>query len=190
MAKSMLASVAAVIAEADRLTGKAAVTTAVKSVTAPISVPIVSPRPLATYRLPTLAPVHRPVAAAQPVPKELSLAQDIAATWESDDAIRGEFGGSLASYSAWRMRDHSRKTGRTVAAIRAEKADVEGFLKGMPKPHGVVTTRERGEIESWATEWEASEDIRREFGSFKVFCCYMKAKAAGRIRVVGERRKS
>ena len=128
--------------------------------------------------------VAKPAAPARPAP-EPTIAEAIIATWKADAAIRAEFR-TFGAYSAWRMNQHAKATGQTVAQIEASAPDATGYIARLEQHGQTVTLSERRTIAGYAETWRASGDIRREFGRFEVFASYMTAKAAGRIRAIGK----
>lgn len=139
------------------------------------------PQPVAVHFPVAAAPVG--TAAQRPAPvAELSVAEQIIQTWKTDANIRAEFG-SLSTYAAWRKQDAAKAAGISIAQINAQSPDVSGYLA---KHGGNLASGERLAIEGYGAAWRASKDIRQEFGTFEVFAAFMRAKARGQARILGQ----
>jgi hypothetical protein len=117
------------------------------------------------------------------------LQADIVAEWRDKPQVRGEFS-SFGAYTAYRENDFCKKNGLRREALKGALVDVDAHVASLNQAR-----RSRGEAEiqpfevdairERAKTWEASPDLRAEFGSFGAFDSYSRWHKAGRVKHYG-----
>lgn len=130
-------------------------------------------------KLETSMPNHKPITAAE-------LKAEIVAKWRDDANIRGEFS-SFGAYQAYREGQFCKEHGLRREALAGALVDVEAHVATLNRARhaqqeNLVDSHELEEIKARAKEWEASVEIRSEFGSFGAYDSYQRWHKAGRIK--------
>lgn len=96
-------------------------------------------------------------------------------------------GVSLGDAAIALNQDHKSKAAKHIAALDADEAKVKNLRAeandAIPRAAVDPTAGLTGEAK-WKAEFAASEDLRKEFASEGAYVSFMRAKEAGRVRIL------
>lgn len=154
------------------------------SIPAPETLP---PRPPVTPTTEAAAATPPPpaVVAENETTSMLDLHRSVTDKWMTDSAVRSEFP-SFGAYLEHRKTEHCRRLGISRAEFEAQYADAGAVIATLEQ-RGPISEGEKAVVHRCAAEWMASAELRSEFGTFAAYAAFTRAKAAGRVRIYGQR---
>lgn len=115
----------------------------------------------------------------------LDLHRSVTDKWKTDPAVRAEFPG-FGTYLEHRKTEHCRRLGISRAEFEAQYADAGAVIATLEQ-RGPISEGDKAAIYRCSADWTDSAEIRSEFGTFAAYAAFTRAKAAGRVRIYGQR---